>query len=58
MTESESNGQEPPQKHSVAPLPTNAQPFHPIGAWTVAALVLIATLTMWTVVSIIFYAYS
>jgi hypothetical protein len=30
----------------------------PIGAWVVAAFLLLATLTMWTVVSLIFCAYS
>ena len=30
----------------------------PIGAWVVAGFLLLATLTMWTVVSLIFYAYS
>ena len=38
--------------------PIDGQPARPIGAWVVAALVMIATLTMWTVVSIVFYAYS
>ena len=30
----------------------------PIGAWVVAGFLLLATLTMWTVVSLIFCAYS
>jgi hypothetical protein len=30
----------------------------PIGAWVVAGFLMLATLTMWTVVSLIFYAYS
>jgi len=34
------------------------RPVRPIGAWVVAGFLTLATLTMWTVVSLIFYAYS
>lgn len=46
------------EQASMALPPVNARPVPPLGAWVVAALVMIATLTMWTVVSIVFYAYS
>lgn len=42
----------------VAPSATAERRVRPIGAWVVAGLVLFATLTMWTLVSLIFYAYS
>jgi hypothetical protein len=46
------------EQASMARPPINGQPARPIGAWVVAGLVMLATLTMWTVVSIVFYAYS
>jgi hypothetical protein len=42
----------------VAPSATAERRVRPIGAWVVAGFLLFATLTMWTVVSLIFYAYS
>ena len=45
-------------KDNSVPLPINPQPIRPIGAWLVAGLVVMATLTMWIVVSVVFYAYS
>jgi hypothetical protein len=42
----------------VAPSATAGRRVRPIGAWVVAGLVLFATVTMWTLVSLIFYAYS
>jgi hypothetical protein len=45
-------------KDNSIPLPINPQPIRPIGAWVVAALVAIAMLTLWIVVSVVFYAYS
>jgi hypothetical protein len=42
----------------VAPSATAERRLRPIGAWVVAGFLLFATLTMWTLVSLIFYAYS
>jgi hypothetical protein len=42
----------------VAPSTTADRRVRPIGAWVVAGFLLFATLTMWTVVSLIFSAYS
>jgi hypothetical protein len=33
-------------------------PVRPVGAWVVAGFLLFATLTMWTLVSVIFHARS
>jgi len=45
-------------KDSVAPGTTAERRLRPIGAWVVAGFLLFATLAAWTLVSIIFYAYS
>ena len=45
-------------KYSAAPGSTVERQVRPIGAWVVAGFLLFATLTMWTLVSLIFYAYS
>jgi hypothetical protein len=33
-------------------------PVRPVGAWVVAGFLLFATLTMWTLVSVVFHARS
>jgi hypothetical protein len=45
-------------KDSVAPGATAERQVRPIGAWVIAGFLLFATLAMWTLVSMIFYAYS
>ncbi len=34
------------------------QPVRPVGAWVVAGFLLFATLTMWTLVAVVFHARS
>ncbi len=58
MTSRAKNDADPDGKHRVAPGTTAERRVRPIGAWVVAGFLLLATLTMWTVVSLIFYAYS
>jgi hypothetical protein len=58
MTSRAKNDADPDGKRSVAPGTTAERRVQPIGAWVVAGFLLLATLTMWTVVSLIFYAYS
>ena len=45
-------------KDSVAPGSTAERRVRPIGTWVIAGFLLFATLAMWALVSIIFYAYS
>ena len=58
MTNPISNQTEPDGNESVAPRTMLELRIRPIGAWVVAGFLLLATLTLWTVVSIVFYAYS
>jgi hypothetical protein len=58
MTNPVSNHREPDGNDSVAPSTMPERQIRPIGAWVVAGFLLFATLTMWTVVSIVFCAYS
>jgi hypothetical protein len=58
MTSRAKNDADPGGKDRVAPSTTVERRVRPIGAWVVAGFLLLATLTMWTVVSIIFCAYS
>jgi hypothetical protein len=45
-------------KDSVTPGTMAERGVRPIGAWVIAGLLLFATVAMWTLVSMIFYAYS
>jgi len=58
MTSRAKNDADPDGVDGVAPSTTAERRVRPIGAWVVAGLVLFATVTMWTLVSLIFYAYS
>jgi hypothetical protein len=58
MTSRAKNDADPDGINVVAPSAVAERRLRPIGAWVVAGFLLFATLTMWTVVSIIFYAYS
>jgi hypothetical protein len=58
MTSRAKNDADPDGMGGVAPSATAGRRVRPIGAWVVAGFLLFATLTMWTVVSLIFYAYS
>jgi hypothetical protein len=58
MTNRAKNDADPDGMERVAPSATAEHRLRPIGAWVVAGFLLFATLTMWTVVSLIFYAYS
>ena len=58
MTSTPGNDADPARMDGVAPGTTAQRRVRPIGAWVVAGFLLFATLAMWTLVSIIFYAYS
>jgi hypothetical protein len=58
MTSRAKNDADPDGMDGVAPSATAERRVRPIGAWVVAGLMLFATVTMWTLVSLIFYAYS
>lgn len=58
MTSTANDDANPDRKDSAAPGSTAERQVRPIGAWVVAGFLLFATLTMWTLVSLIFYAYS
>lgn len=58
MTNPVSNQTEPDGNDRVAPSTMPERRIRPIGAWLVAGFLLLATLTLWTVVSMVFYAYS
>jgi hypothetical protein len=58
MTSRAKNDADPDGNDCVAPGATAERRVRPIGAWVVAGFLLLATLTMWTVVSIIFCAYG
>jgi hypothetical protein len=58
MTSRAKNDADPDGMDGVAPSATAERRVRPIGAWVVAGFLLLATLTMWTLVSLIFYAYS
>jgi hypothetical protein len=58
MTSTANNDEDPAGMDGVASGGTTDRRVRPIGAWVVAAFLLFATLAMWTLVSIIFYAYS
>jgi hypothetical protein len=58
MMSSGENDTDPAGTDGAASDITAEQRLRPIGAWVVAGFLLFATLTMWAVVSMIFYAYS
>jgi hypothetical protein len=58
MTNRSKTDADPDGMDGVAPSTTADRRVRPIGAWVVAGFLLFATLTMWTVVSLIFSAYS
>lgn len=43
--------------HNVS-FPKAGRPVRPVGAWVVAGFLLFATVTMWTLVAVIFHARS
>jgi len=58
MTSRAKNDADPDGNRRVASGIAAERRVQPIGAWVVAGFLLLATLTMWTVVSLVFYAYS
>jgi hypothetical protein len=58
MINTAKNDEDPAGMDGVASGSATDRRVRPIGAWVVAVFLLFATLAMWTVVSIIFYAYS